>query len=168
MLIQRAHVVLAFAALPVLGCGRTSSRLADADRDSIHMEVDNFTKAMLAGDFATAASYYSEDAELLPPNAPVIEGRAAIQSFFTTYPKISAFTQKIVELGASGELAWARLTYELTMTPAGAKAPLNDTGKTIIIMRKQLNGTWLTTRAIWNSDLTARTVIPAQSAAPRK
>jgi len=100
---------------------------------------------------------------LLPPNAPAIDGRAAIQSFFSSYPKISAFTQKIVELQASGELAYARLTYDLTMTPAGAKAPLNDTGKTILILSKQINGRWLTTRAIWNSDLTARTVIASQS-----
>src|SRR5437762_11162770 len=164
MLIHRAHGLIALCAVLLSGCARTPAPIADADRDTIRMEVDNFTKAMLAGDFATAASYYTEDAMLLPPNAPAIEGRAAIQNFFTTYPKISAFTQKIVELDASGELAWARLTYELTMTPAGAKASLNDSGKTIIIMKKQLNGTWQTSRAIWNSDLTARTVIASQTA----
>jgi hypothetical protein len=47
----------------------------------------------------------------------------------------------------------------MTTMPPGAKAPLTDTGKIIIIMRKQPNATWLTTRGIWNSDLTGRTVI---------
>jgi ketosteroid isomerase-like protein len=117
---------------------------------------------MLAGDFATAASYYTDDGMMLPPNAPVIQGRAAIQSFLAGYPRITAFKQDIAELEASGKLAYARLTYTLTMTPPGARAPLNDTGKIIIIMRKQTNGTWLTTRGIWNSDLTGRTVIASR------
>ena len=164
---HRAHLVLAVSALLVTTCGRTSP-IADADRETIHTEVDNFTKAMLAGDFATAASYYSEDAILLPPNAPLIEGRPAIQSFLTTYPRISAFTQKIIELETSGRLGWARLTYDLTMTPQGSSTPLHDTGKTVIILRKQTNATWQITRAIWNSDLTARVVISQQPPAPAR
>lgn len=47
--------------------------------------------------------------------------------------------------------------------PPGAKAPLNDSGKLITILRKQPNGTWLTTRAIWNSDVTGRTIITSRN-----
>ena len=162
MPINRTLAGFVLAGLALSGCQGVSTRLADADRDAIHMAVDNFTKAMLAGDFATAAGYYTEDGMMLPPNAPVIQGRAAIQSFLAGFPKIVAFKQDIAELEASGRLAYARLTYTLTMTPPGAKAPLNDNGKIIIIMRKQTNGTWLTTRGIWNSDLTGRTVISSR------
>jgi uncharacterized protein (TIGR02246 family) len=163
MLIHRTVAVFALAGLAVLGCEGTPAPLADVDRDTIRLVVDNFTKAVLAGDFATAASYYSEDGMMMPPNAPVIEGRPAIQSFLTGYPKITAFNQKIVELNAVNDLAYARLTYALSMMPPGARAPLNDAGKVIIILRKQINGTWLTTRGIWNSDLTGRTVIASGS-----
>lgn len=168
MLIHRRVAAFALAGLALSGCQRAPESLADVDRDTIHLAVDNFTKAVLAGDFATAASYYSEDGMMMPPNGPVIEGRAAIQSFLTGYPKITAFSQKIIELEARSDLAYARLNYELSMMPPGAKAPLNDAGKVIIILRKQINGTWLTTRGIWNSDLTARTVIASgkASAAP--
>ena len=162
MPINRTLAGFVLAGLALSGCQGVSTRLADADRDAIHLAVDNFTKAMLVGDFATAASYYAEDGMMLPPNAPVIQGRAAIQSFLAGYPRITAFKQDIAELEASGRLAYARLTYTLTMTPPGAKAPLNDNGKIIIIMRKQTNGTWLTTRGIWNSDLTGRTVISSR------
>jgi uncharacterized protein (TIGR02246 family) len=158
------HRKLAAFALVVLGlsaCQR--ARLADRDRDAIHASVDNFTKAVLAGDFNTAASYYTEDGMLMPPNGPVVEGRPAISSFLAGYPRITAFSQNIVELEANGDLAYARLAYAVTTMPLGAKAPLNDSGKLIIIMRKQPNGTWLTTRGIWNSDLTGRTIITSRT-----
>src|SRR5438105_13870890 len=98
MAIHRTLLVLALTTLSLPACRRAPSSLADVDRDMIRTAVNDLTKAMLVGDFATAASYYSEDAEVLPPNAPAIQGRAAIQSFFSSYPKISAMTQKIVKL----------------------------------------------------------------------
>ena|SRR2546423_2757689 len=159
MLIHRSLSLLALSGLVLSGCGGTPAPIANADRDTIHLMVDNFTKAVVAGDFATAASYYAEDGMILPPNATTIEGRAAIQSFLTSFPKITAFSQKIVEMEVSGDLAYARLTYQLSTMPPGAKAPLNDVGKVIIIMRKQINGTWSTTRGIFNSDLSIKTVV---------
>jgi uncharacterized protein (TIGR02246 family) len=159
MLAHRAVTFLVVAGLSVSGCQKVSTQIADADREAIHLMVANFNKAIVAGDFATAASYYTEDAMILPPNAPIVQGRAAIQSYLAGYPKIVAFKQDIAELDANGDLGYARLTYNLTTTPPGAKAPLNDTGKVIIILRKQINGTWLTTRAIFNSDLTGQTTI---------
>jgi len=159
MLAHRAVTIVVLAGLSVSGCQKVSTQIADADREAIHLMVDNFNKAVVGGDFATAASYYTEDAMILPPNAPIVQGRAAIQSYLAGYPKIVAFKQDIAELDANGDLGYARLTYNLTTTPAGAKAPLNDTGKVIIILRKQINGTWLTKRAIFNSDLTGQTTI---------
>lgn len=156
---HRTVAVLVLAGLSFYGCQKASTRIADADRDAIHLMVDNFTKAVLAGEFATAASYYTEDGMMLPPNAPEIQGRAAIQNFIAGYPRITAFRQDIVELDANGNLGYARLTYSITTAPPGAKAPLTDTGKIIIVLRKQINGTWLVTRGIWNSDLTGRTII---------
>jgi uncharacterized protein (TIGR02246 family) len=159
MLIHRSLTLFALAGLALSGCEGTPAPIANADRDTIRLMVDNFTKAVVAGDFATAASYYAEDGMVLPPNAAPIEGRPAIQSFLASFPKITTFNQKIVELVASGDLAYARLTYQLSTMPAGATAPLNDSGKAIIILRKQINGTWLITREILNSDLAIKTVV---------
>src|SRR5687768_15799419 len=105
---MRIHRSLAAFALVVLGlsaCQR--AQLADRDRDAIHAAVENFTKAVLAGDFNTAASYYTEDGMMMPPNGPVVEGRPAISSFLAGFPKITAFSNNIVELEAKGDLAYA-------------------------------------------------------------
>jgi len=98
-------------------------------------------------------SVYAEDGILLPPNAPAVQGRAAIQNFFTGLPKITAFKQSVVEIEAQGNLAYPRGTYEMTMMPPAAKAPLNDRGKVLAVWRKQPNGSWLVLRVMWNSDL---------------
>lgn len=54
---HRRLAVFALAGLGLSACQPLSERLADADRDAIHAAVDNFTRAVLAGDFNTAASY---------------------------------------------------------------------------------------------------------------
>ena len=159
MLIHRTLAVCALSGLALSGCRRSPAPIANADREAIHLAVDNFTKAVLAGDFATAASEYAENGMLLPPNAPIVEGRPAIESFFARFGKVTTFNEKFVELEASGDLAYARLTYDLSMTPPGTTARLNDTGKLILIFRKQINGSWLVSRGIWNSDVGIKTVV---------
>ena len=159
MLTHRTVAFLVLGVLSISACQKVSTRIDDADRDAIQLMVDNFSKALVAGDFATATSYYTEDGMVLPPNAPIIQGRAAIQSLLVGFPKIVAFKQNITELEANGDLAYARLTYNLTTTPPGAKSPINDTGKGIIILRKQTNGTWLTSRSVFNSDLTGQATL---------
>src|SRR2546423_1714508 len=158
---MRMHRVLAGCALSGLvlsGCRGSPTPFANADREAIQLAVDNFTKAVLAGDFATAASEYADDGMLLPPNAPIVQGRPAIESFAASFGKVTTFNEKIVELEARGDLAYARLTYDLAMTPPGSAAALNDTGKLILIFRKQINGSWRVWRGIWNSDVSIKTV----------
>jgi uncharacterized protein (TIGR02246 family) len=98
-------------------------------------------------------SAYTEDGILLPPNAPVVQGRAAIRKFFDGFPKITAFKQSVVETEGDGDPTYVRGTYEMTMIPPGAKEPLKDTGKVLAIWQKQSDGSWLVSRVAWNSDL---------------
>jgi uncharacterized protein (TIGR02246 family) len=145
--------VLVLSGFALSACQQGPTPLTDADRNAIRTVVANFDKAVLAGDWPAVVSVYAEDGILLPPNAPAVQGRAAMQNFFSALPKITAFSQSVVEIGGEGNLAYPRGTYEMTMMPPGAKAPLKDTGKVIAIWRKQPNGSWLVTRVMWNSDL---------------
>jgi len=159
MPVRRRLAFLVIAGLGLSACQPLSERLADADRQAIQAAVDGFTKAVLANDPTTGASYYAEDGMMLPPNGPVVQGRSAISAFLDGFPPVTEFSQTIVELEANGDLAYARLTYSMTTTPPGAKVPLKTSGKVLIILRKQVNGSWLTTRGMWNSDITGTTVI---------
>ena len=153
MIIHRTLAFITLATLVLPGCQRRAESLTDADRTAITAVIANFDTAMLAADWPAVLSAYTEDAILLPPNAPVVQGRPALQKFFEAFPKITEFKQRVVEIEGSGDLALPRGTYEATMTPAGAKAPLKDTGKILAVWRKQPDGKWLASRVIWNSDL---------------
>jgi len=157
MLTHRALIVVVVSGLALSACQQGPALLTDADRNTIRAVVANFDKAVMAGDWPAVVSVYAEDGILLPPNAPAVQGRAAMQSFFSGLPKITAFSERVVEIEGQSNLAYVRGTYEMTMMPPGAKAPLKDTGKVIAVWRKQSDGSRLVARVMWNSDLaTAR------------
>jgi uncharacterized protein (TIGR02246 family) len=156
MLTHRTLGILAFTVLALSACQRGyggPAALTDGDRNAIRTSVANFDKAMLAADWPTVVTLYTEDAILMPPNAPAVEGRAAIQKFFAAFPKVTAFAQTVIEVEGQGDFAYPRGTYATTMIPPGAKAPLQDTGKVLTVWRRQPNGSWLASRVAWNSDL---------------
>lgn len=153
MLTRRTLTVAVVSGLALSACQQGPAPLTDADRNAIRAIVANFDKAVLAADWPAVVSVYAEDGILLPPNAPAVQGRAAMQTFFSGLPKITAFSQRVVEIEGQGNIAYPRGTYEMTMMPPGAKAPLKDTGKVIAVWRKQADGSWLVARVMWNSDL---------------
>jgi uncharacterized protein (TIGR02246 family) len=157
MIIQRALTSLVLAGLALAGCDKRpgSTSLTDADRNAIRDRIANFDKAMVAGDWPSVVSLYSEDGILMPPNGPEVKGRAAMQKFFQGFPKITEFKENVLEIEGHSDLAYPRGTYEMTMMPPGA-APLKDKGKVLAVWRKQPDGSWLVTRVIWSSDLPAR------------
>lgn len=146
-------VTLLVAALS--GCATQTTVFSDSDKAAIRTAIEEFAAAITKRDFATAASIYSEDGVHLGPNAPPLEGRAAIQKSFESWGRVQAFSQPIVEIDGDGSLAYAQLEYDLTLTPPKAAAPVNDKGKVLIVMRKEPDGTWRTIRGMHNSNLPA-------------
>jgi hypothetical protein len=56
-----------------------------------------------------------------------------------------------LEIQGQGDLAYDRGTYSMTVTPPGL-APIEDHGKYLSIWRKQADGSWKITHAMFNSD----------------
>ena len=111
-----------------------------------------------AKDIDKTVSYYSEDAVVMPPNAPSAKTRETIRSawkeMLTTPGAAIRWKATKVEVAKSGDLAYVSGTYEETMTDATGK-PVNDHGKYVEIFKKQADGTWKVVADIWNSDLPA-------------
>ncbi|HEU5040258.1 MAG TPA: DUF4440 domain-containing protein [Gemmatimonadales bacterium] len=122
--------------------------LTDQDRAAIRSRIAKFDKDVLAGNAPAIASAYTEDAVLLPPNAPMVKGRQAIQEFFKEFPKFTKFTESPIEVEGEGDFAFPWGTYE-SADAAGVK----DHGKVLAVWHKQPDGTWLVGRVCWNSDL---------------
>jgi ketosteroid isomerase-like protein len=66
-----------------------------------------------------------------------------------------------VQVGKSGEMAWVRGTYELTMNDASGK-PIDDRGKYLEVWEKQTDGNWKCAADMWNSDLAASASAPPE------
>jgi uncharacterized protein (TIGR02246 family) len=153
MNIHRTTLFAAVCVLAITGCGGSAASISEADRSAMHATVDSFTKAILSGDFAAAASLWSEDATAMPPHLTAAQGRADIQKLFAGFGKTTAFTQNVVETEGRGDLAYSRVTFDVTFTPPGATAPVTDKGKVLLVWGRQADGKWLVTRGAWNSDL---------------
>ncbi len=126
--------------------------LAPADEAAVRAIVADFVPAAMAKDWDKMLSLYSTDGVRLPPNEPVVE-RAGLRAWFETYPTMTQFEAPIVHIEGAGDVAAARGTYNLTATVAGQKAPVQDRGKWVSIMKKQSDGSWRIVADIWNSDL---------------
>jgi uncharacterized protein (TIGR02246 family) len=126
-----------------------SAHAADTDvKSEIQRLSDKFSEAASAGDAAAVAALYAEDAVLLPLEAPIVKGRAAIQDFW----------KPVVESGAKAKLTTTEATlagdyvHEIgTYTIKHADGALIQEGKYLVIW-KRAGKTWQIHRDIWNSN----------------
>lgn len=152
---MRARSILlpvAVLALAVAACQGGAGPLSDADVAAIEELRTEFVAAILSGDAAAVAALYTEDGMELPPNEAAREGRAGIEAAMEADGTVTAFQLTGLEVDGQGDLAYDRGTYSATVSIEGMPEPMSDSGKYIVIVRKQADGSWLLSRAIWNSN----------------
>jgi ketosteroid isomerase-like protein len=120
---------------------------------AIRAKDEEFIRNLNSGNVdALVSGFYAEDADLLPPHAPIIKGRAAIQEFWkgmvSAGLKVLVLETKRVE--ESGDLAYGSGVFELTLSPPGGDT-MSDKGKYVVVYRRQHDGTWQAVADIFNS-----------------
>src|SRR5881296_671256 len=99
-------------------------------------------------------SFYSDDAVVLPPNAPAVSGKETIKKMFTDMMSAPGFALSFqptkVEVAKSGDLAYTQGTYEMSMNDPKGK-PMTDKGKYLTVWRKQ-GGDWKAVQDMFSSD----------------
>src|SRR5687768_103661 len=127
-----------------------------ADEQAIRGQVDHWLQLVKAKDAAGIADLYAEDGAVMPPNAPIGKGRAAIQQTWASMMQTPGFGLTFVPeqilVSSSGDMALDRGTYRLTVTPGGTTQ--TDTGKYVVVWRK-IGSEWKAAADIFNSDLPA-------------
>jgi len=123
--------------------------------DAIKAVADNYVKASLASDPKAIAALYTDDAVEMPPNQPMVKGKAAIQAYyekqFSSGVKMAAFTLTHLDSSATGDRGYDVGTYQQTISVPAAATPASDTGKYIVIL-KRVGSEWKVAYAIYNSD----------------
>lgn len=129
---------------------------AGADQRAIRAQVDRWLQLVKAKDAAGIAALYVEDGTVMPPNAPIGKGHAAIQQTWASMMATPGFDLTFVPdqiiVSSSGDMALDRGTYRLAIAPNGTAQ--SDTGKYVVVWRK-VGGEWKAAADIFNSDLPA-------------
>ena len=125
-------------------------------RQAIEAANTKFGEAVRAGDAATLASYYTEDARLLPPNSEMIEGRASVEAYWAGgfQMGIKDVVLTTVDVMGMGDLVCEIGTAKISVQPEGMDA-LEDMAKYLVIWKKGDDGMWRLHVDIWNSSLPA-------------
>jgi uncharacterized protein (TIGR02246 family) len=125
-----------------------------ADAATIRDLDTQWSKAATARDLDGAVSYYSDDASLMSPNAPVATGKAAIRAAWVPLvaPGVTTSWKTInVEVARSSDLAYATGAYDVVSTDAHGKSS-TEHGKSVEVWKKQADGKWKSVVDIFNSD----------------
>ena len=140
----------------VSACGQQAPPDTRAADEGTIRDLDaQWSKAAAARDLDGTVSYYSDDASVLPPNAGIASGTAAIRSVWSSFlvPGTSVSWQASkVEVSRSSDLAYTMGTYQATMKDSHGK-PVEDRGKYVEVWKKQADGKWKAVSDIFNSDL---------------
>ncbi len=125
-------------------------------RKSIEAQNAEFTAAFNRGDAAAVAALYTENAVAQPPNSEAVQGREAIQNFMQSSMAMGLedLTLTTVSVEGSGNTAYEVGIYTLKMQPEGQAAEM-DSGKYLVVWKRDASGVWKLHADIWNSSLPA-------------
>ena len=125
-----------------------------ADEAAMRATTTEWAKVAAAKDLEKTLSYYTDDASLFPPNAPVMTGADARRKAWTamlahTDLTLSFATTKVEQ--RSGDLGYETGTVEESFKDDAGK-PVHVTGKYAGVWKKQADGQWKAVVDIFNSD----------------
>jgi ketosteroid isomerase-like protein len=150
-------ILASFLALVAIACAPQVD--VDAEKAAIEKTVADWLEVTSQGGEAGAdgyASFVTEDAVYLPPNAVRVDGRAGVREMilgFTLAEDFSITWNAIdIEVAADGKLAYAIGKYEYSLKDAAGN-PVSDRGKWFDVFEKQADGSWLCSVVMFNSDL---------------
>lgn len=158
----RSHVLLAAFGLFLIGAGcqrsgQESSALSQADMAAIEGFHQRFLEAERANDWQGVAALMAEDAAIMPMGHPVLNGPEGYLAYVAPLVEdfgvvVTDFVGTIQEIDGRGDIAYLRTTWSHAVTMDGVPEPVSETGKQLIILRRQPDGSWLATQWIWNAD----------------
>jgi ketosteroid isomerase-like protein len=134
-----------------LGILLPTTLVAAEPRTHIDETLVKFVAAINAGDGATVASFYSEDATLFPPGGERIDGRSAIQTFWQGAIDSGMKIDDLhaIEVDSRSDIAGEVGVFILSVP--GDSGPVKVPGKYIVIWKRS-GHTWQLHRDIWNTN----------------
>ena len=124
-----------------------------AEEQQIRSTIEEWLAAIATKDADAIADFYTKDGAILPPGAPLAEGREAIAEVWAGLVGLEEFSLSFVptkiDIAASADMASDVGTYSLGY--ASESGPVRDEGKYVVVWRK-VDDTWKAAADIFNSN----------------
>ncbi len=147
-------VIGAVSLILTLAPGVLASSSRAADEKTIRDLDAAWSQAANGKDADKTASFYADDASMLPSNAPIVNGKAQIRESWARFMALPGFSIKFgptkIVVAKSGDLAYDVGTYQSTAN--------DDKGQTIVTVGKYVvnwekrGGQWKAVVDIFNND----------------
>ena len=151
---RRTRLILALGVLIlVTSCSTLPLDPALESQKLLRRDAEWADLASAGKDVERIASYWSDDAIIIPQGQPVVEGKAAIRAFVMSSLQIPGFkihwVSERVSFSPDGKLAYMHGKNAMTVPgPNGALVTL--AGRGITIWRLEPDGQWRCVVDIWN------------------
>lgn len=141
------------AAILMGGCSES-----EIDRDAEARELmqlsRNWSAMVESGDLEASIDLWADDAVMLPPNLPVLSGKAAIRDYVLRAAEIPGFKiswePEIAHVSASGDLAYLIERNVIEVDGENGEKIVTH-GKVVTIWRKDATGQWKNVVDMWNT-----------------
>ncbi len=154
MRICGAFVTAITAFVGLAGCASAPRADTHADAEAVRELDRRWIAAMNAKNVEPICSLFAPDAIEMPANTPRVVGREAICTWYKGWllpPGVTAtFTPEVIEVAASGDLAFERGTYRFATE--GQKGHTEDVSKYLTVW-KNVGGEWKVFVDMGNTDL---------------
>ena len=136
----------------IFACQQGVGPLTQADKDAIQKTIDTFAEAVRTSS-SSIGDVYTDDIVSMPPHETAVSGKQNVAAFHNEPgPTVESFNLNTQEIEGAGSLAYARGTWSFAGT-LNDSIPIKDNGKFMVILKKQADNSWKTSRETWNSDL---------------
>jgi uncharacterized protein (TIGR02246 family) len=162
MLTRTVSLVGLGLALVLAGCTQAPPAPAQApdtraaDGEAIRAMEADWVQAFASRDAARIASFWSEDASVLMPDMPIINGRAAAMATVENMLKdpnfYVTFNSTKVEVSRASDYAYSQGTYTMSTSDPKSKMILTEKGKFVTVYKKEADGSWKAVSDIMNAD----------------
>jgi ketosteroid isomerase-like protein len=136
------------------GTSTSTTPDAAADKAAVGKAHDVLETAYRTSDCNAMVSVVANDGVFEPPNTPSAKGVDGIRDWcqpLYAQMKTKSLAVSNKDIDVSGDIAVDRGDYDWVLTPAKGGADVRSVGRYVTIWHRQSDGSWKTTRLIWNS-----------------
>jgi uncharacterized protein (TIGR02246 family) len=128
---------------------------AQAERAALFRLDKAWAQAAAAKDVEAIVSYWSDDAQVIPPGQPPVIGKEALRRYVSESLKVPGFsigwsTTEFVVSG-SGDVAYGVGTNVVTFPGPDGKT-ITERGRAVTVWRKGADRHWKCVLDIWNAE----------------